>query len=208
MLCLRGPGTGPCGPGHLTVMLQCAVQSQSDEKIARAQIRLRRGSPKAVPRPHMKPDLGARHDVVLGGPLSSASQWHAHSQQQCTRRTSAASRCELSRVHVAGGRGLDDRGERKLIMWLCAGLVAHDAVARATEAVSSRWRAGGGQVAGRGAVAHLQIKTSPRAVRSGAMRERGAVLMTAVGSVVQCASDTAGRWALPMAPAHLPVAVT
>jgi len=110
-------------------------------------------------------------------------------------------------VHVAGGRGLDDRGERKLIMWLCAGLVAHDAVARATEAVSSRWRAGGGEVAGRGAVAHLQIKTSPRAVRSGAMRERGAVLMTAAGSVVQCASDTAGPRALSMAPAHLPVAV-
>ena len=31
---------GPCGPGHLTVMLQCALQSQSDEEIARAQIGL------------------------------------------------------------------------------------------------------------------------------------------------------------------------
>ena len=105
-------------------------------------------------------------------------------------------------MHVAGGRGLDDRGERKLIMWLCAGLVAHDAVARATEAVSSRWRAGGGEVAGRGAVAHLQIKTSPRAVRSGAMRERGAVLMTAAGSVALWGPRVTGRMAMVHARLH------
>ena len=51
------------------------------------------------------------------------------------RRRLADASCRAG--HVAGGRGLEDRGERKLIMWLCEGLVAHDAVARATEAVLS-----------------------------------------------------------------------
>jgi hypothetical protein len=81
-------------------------------------------------------------------PAQSVAQW-----QQCTRRTAAAGRCDLSRGPVAGGgRGLREPGVRKLRMRPREGLVARNVMARSTEARLSGGRRRVGQCQ-----AHLQL---------------------------------------------------
>ena len=168
-------------------------------------IKLREGSPKAVPRSRLTPDLGARHDVVWD--RSRAARHRAHPSGMRTVSSSA---------HAGRRRPAD--ASCRADMWREDAVLANAGGANSScgsakgSSCTRPWRARPRPcyrevaVAGRGG-GGVQIKTSPRAVRSGAMRERGAGLMTAAGSVVQCASDTAGPRALSMAPAHLPVAV-
>ena len=137
--------------GDHRVMLQCALQSQSDEEIARAQIGLQGPSPNGLRRRPLNPDLGARHDVVWSraGSLSSGNPSGMRTVSSSVRRTPAAGRCELSRG-ACGGRTRAGRPRgaqthhvalRRARRARCRG--ARD---RGRVIMRWRWRAGGGGV--------------------------------------------------------------
>ena len=158
-------GLGLLLPLLLHVMLQCAVQSQSDEEIARAQIGLQGPSPNGFRRRPLKPDLGARHDVVWD--RSRAARHRAHPSGMRT----VSSTAHAGRRRPAGASCRADMWREDAVLTNAGGANSSCGSAKGSSRTMP-WRARPRPcyhevaVAGRGAVAYISKRRRERCGRA------------------------------------------